>query len=64
MNKIEDASDALQQYEEMEQRRRSLAAKLFPPLRTVGYTSVWSPRMMEQQRKEHEQRVKDENLPF
>jgi hypothetical protein len=60
----EDAQDALQQYEEMEQRRRSLPAKRFPPVRTVGYTSVWAPRMTEQQRKEHEQYVKDNNLPF
>jgi hypothetical protein len=64
MDKIEDAEDALQRYEDMERRRRSLLAKRFQPVRTVGYTSVWAPTLTEQQRKEREQYVKDNDLPF
>jgi hypothetical protein len=65
MNKLVDgAIDALQQYREMDQRRRSLPAKRWPPLRTEGCVSVWSPRMTEQQQQEHEQYVNDHNLPF
>jgi hypothetical protein len=54
MNEIEDAVDALQQYQEMTQRRAG----------SVGYSSVWAPTMTEQRRMEHEQYVKDNDLPF
>jgi len=64
MNKHEDAADARQQYEEMEQRRRALLSKRFPPARSTGYASVWSPVLTEQQRKEHEQQIADGTIPF
>jgi hypothetical protein len=64
MSQHEDADDAHQQYEEMDLKRRSLPAKRFAPASTGGYASVWAPLMNEQQRKEHEQYVKDNGLPF
>jgi 50S ribosomal subunit-associated GTPase HflX len=64
MKEIEDAADALQRHEDAEQRRRNQSAKRFPPVSTVGYTSVWAPTLIEQQSKEREQYIKDNDLPF
>jgi hypothetical protein len=64
MSQHDDATDARQQYEEMEQRRRALLSKRFPPARSTGYASVWSPVMTEQRRKEHEQQMADGIIPF
>lgn len=55
-----DAADALQQYEETARRRT-----LWPPMpaKPAG-GEPWRPVMTEQQRKEHEQYVRDNGLPF
>jgi hypothetical protein len=52
------AVDAFEQYDEAGRRTR------WPPLKSPPPASVWSPVMTEQQRKEHEQYVKEHNLPF
>lgn len=55
-----DAADALQQYEETARRRTK-----WPPLSVAPCTGEpWRPVMTEQQRREHEQYVRDNNLPF
>lgn len=54
MDQDDDAVDDRQRYEEAQERRGGQAR----------YTSVWSPRMTEQQRKEFEQYVKEHRLPF
>lgn len=60
MNKLEtDAHDALVAYEA--QRRH---ARRFPPAPRLTPTSVWSPRLTEQQQREQEQYIRDHNLPF
>lgn len=59
-----DAVDALRSYEAMEVRRRSLPAKRFDPAPRAPYAGTWAPKMTEAERKEHEQHVEDENLPF
>lgn len=60
-----DASDALQQYLEMEQRRRALPAPpLIPRPALESSSAPWRPVMTEQQRLEHEQYVREHNLPF
>lgn len=58
------AQDALTQYLEMDARRRALPAKRWPPRREPKTGTTWSPRMSEQERKEHEQYVIDNDLPF
>jgi len=58
-----DAADALQQYEEMA-RRRSYA-KRFPPKPVEPCTGEsWRPVMTEHERREHEQYVIENQLPF
>lgn len=60
-----DAADALRGYEAMEQRRRSLPAKRFPPApRTPAGGPSWAPKMTDAERAAHEQYVADHNLPF
>ncbi|MGZ3349147.1 MAG: hypothetical protein ACXU89_09405 [Xanthobacteraceae bacterium] len=54
MNENEDKADALRKYEPADLRRDS----------QPGYTSVWSPRMTEQQRKEREQQIESGIIPF
>lgn len=55
-----DAADALQQYEETARRRT-----LWPPLPVAPCTGEpWRPAMTEQQRTEHEQYARENNLPF
>ena len=55
-----DAADALQQYEEMAKRRT-----LWPPMpvKPAG-SEPWRPVMTEQERREHEQYVRENFLPF
>ncbi len=55
-----DAADAIKQYEESPKRRT-----LWPPMpvKPAG-GEPWRPVMTEQQRKEHEQYVRDNDLPF
>ena len=54
----EGAKDALQHYDEAGRRTR------WPPLQSEPPASIWRPTMTEQQRTEHEQYVKEHNLPF
>jgi hypothetical protein len=55
-----DAADALQQYEEMAKRRT-----LWPPKPVEPCTGEpWRPVMTEQERREHEQYVEMNDLPF
>jgi hypothetical protein len=55
-----DAADALQQYEETTRRRTK-----WPPLPAAPCTGEpWRPVMTEQERQQHEQYVKDHNIPF
>ena len=57
---FDEAVDALQQYEETVRRRT-----LWPPMPVTPCTGEpWRPVMTEQERREHEQYVKDHNLPF
>ena len=55
-----DAADALKQYEESPKR-----CTLWPPMpvKPAG-GEPWRPVLTEQQRKEHEQDVRDNDLPF
>lgn len=53
------AADALKQYEETAKRRT-----LWPPKPPGPMGEPWRPAMTEQQRKEHDQYVKDHDLPF
>jgi len=65
MNEIAEAVDAMQQYWEMEARRRALRAPRLPPAPTKpSSVEPWRPVMTEQQRAKHEQYVKEQNLPF
>ena len=60
MNKLEtEAHDALVAYEA--QRRH---ARRFPPAPRSLPAGVWSPRLTEQQQREHEQYIRDNDLPF
>ena len=55
-----DAADALQQYEETARRRT-----LWPPMPVKPATGEpWRPVMTEQERQQHEQYVRENNLPF
>ena len=55
-----DAADALKQYEESAKRRT-----LWPPMpvKPAG-GEPWRPVMTEQERQQHEQYVRENNLPF
>lgn len=60
MNKLEtEAYDALVAYEV-----RLRKAPLPVPRPLSKPTSTWAPKFTEQQQREHEQYVKDNNLPF
>ena len=57
---FDDPADALQQYEETAQRRT-----LWPPIPIKPATGEpWRPVMTEQERQQHEQYVRENNLPF
>lgn len=64
MNRLEqDATDTLQDHEEraaFKAADRARWARAQPPV-IVG---TWAPSMTEQQRREHEQYVVDNHLPF
>jgi hypothetical protein len=55
---------ARERYEAMEARRHALPAKRFPPAPHDPCPAVWRPMMTEQERNEHEQYVRNNNLPF
>lgn len=55
-----DAHDALVAFEERQKRH----AQGYAPRPRAVPAGVWSPRMTEQQQREHDQYVKDHNLPF
>ena len=57
---FDDPADALQQYEETARRRT-----LWPPMPVAPATGEpWRPVMTEQERQQHEQYVRENNLPF
>ena len=57
---FDDPADALQQYEEMARRRM-----LWPPMPVKpASTEPWRPLMTEQECQQHEQYVRENNLPF
>lgn len=55
-----DAADALQQYEETAQRRTKWPPM---PVKPAG-GEPWRPVMTEQEHREHEQYVRENDLPF
>lgn len=55
-----DARDALVAFEE----RQKQAGRGYPPAPRAKAAGVWSPRMTEQQKREHDQYVIDHKLPF
>lgn len=58
-----NASDSLKQYEETARLRNY--AKLYPPMPVATCTGEpWRPVMTEQERQQHEQYVRENNLPF
>jgi len=59
-----DAADALRGYEEMQARLQALPAKRFPPAPRTPYAGTWAPKMTDAERKEFDQYVIDNNLPF
>lgn len=60
---IADAADALKQYEETARRRNY--AKRFPPMPVEPCTGEpWRPVMTEEERQQHEQYVRENQLPF
>lgn len=62
---IQGAQDALTSYEAMEARRRALPSKRFPPAPSKPLAGpTWAPKMTEAERKEFEQYVIDNDLPF
>lgn len=63
---IHGAEDALRSYEVMQARLQALMpAKRFPPMPSKPLTgSTWAPKMTEAERKEFDQYVIDNNLPF
>jgi len=60
MNKLEsEAHDALVAYE-----FQRIHARRFAPAPRSKPAGVWAPKLTEQQQREHEQHIKDNNLPF
>jgi hypothetical protein len=59
----QDAADALQGHEDRQRRRTAERARwaMAQPVRIVG---TWAPSMTAQQKKEHDQYVIDNRLPF
>lgn len=59
-----DAADALRGYEEMQARLAALPAKRFTPAPRSPYFGTWAPKMTDAERREHEQYVIENKLPF
>lgn len=59
-----DAADALRGYEDEIGRRTNQARTRWPPVPRTPYAGTWAPKMTDAERKEHEQYVIENNLPF